>query len=123
MMPRTWGSRAPLLLEGFGHGRGSAVITTPRETRAQDQATPRIHRVTTQRKMPIYTLQVGDNDSQLFMVALPFHRRSCGVCLNSGKGNYQALSLADEIKHVSDRHPYTQIIYKCTNCLKGYKRV
>jgi hypothetical protein len=66
-------------------------------------------------------LQVGDNDAQFFMVALPFHRRSCGVCLNSGKGNYQALSLADEIKHVSDRHPYTQIIYKCTNCSKEYR--
>jgi hypothetical protein len=64
-------------------------------------------------------LQVGDNDPQIFMAALPFHRRSYGVCLNSGKGNYQVLSLADEIRHVTERHPYTQILY--TNCLKEYK--
>ncbi|KAH0815220.1 hypothetical protein GEV33_007571 [Tenebrio molitor] len=62
-----------------------------------------------------------DSSSDDAAVALPFHRRSCGVCLNSGKRNYQALSLADEIRHVSERHPYTQILYKCTNCLKEYK--
>lgn len=57
----------------------------------------------------------------VFEIKLPFQRRSCGVCLHTGSGNFLALRIQDEIAHASEFHPQQLLIYKCTSCQKEYR--
>ncbi|KXZ75867.1 hypothetical protein TcasGA2_TC034495 [Tribolium castaneum] len=55
------------------------------------------------------------------ILMLPFQSRSCGICLNAGKGNFRALSLDDEERHLRERHPLSLILYKCSDCKGQYR--
>ncbi|GJQ68522.1 hypothetical protein Trydic_g17092 [Trypoxylus dichotomus] len=43
------------------------------------------------------------------------------VCLHTGKGNFLALRIQDEIQHVSEYHKNCSLIFTCTGCHKQYK--
>jgi uncharacterized C2H2 Zn-finger protein len=54
-------------------------------------------------------------------VDLPFVESTCSICAESGKGNFMALSLSDEINHITLAHKKSEIKFKCTKCGKIYK--
>ena len=55
-----------------------------------------------------------------FLVPLPFVSRSCDRCLASGRGNFLALSLNDELRHIGDYHPHVRPQFQCDRCGKLY---
>jgi len=57
-----------------------------------------------------------------FYINLPLVDRSCELCLHIDMGNFMALTLNNEIKHVSMKHSKHSIKFVCTNCNKQYLR-
>jgi hypothetical protein len=64
---------------------------------------------------------MGMNQENDMIITLPSYERLCYICSESGKGNYMALSLNDEINHIQLMHKNKRAIYECTKCSKTYK--
>lgn len=68
---------------------------------------------------------VNDDDQATLMeyeISVPFERRSCQVCMTGNKGNFVALILNDEIRHMEERHSEMEAVFICAKCGKRYKR-
>ena len=57
-----------------------------------------------------------------FEITVPFQSRSCRICIKNGTGNFVALTLTDEVKHVAERHNNAVVVYVCQKCKKRYQR-
>lgn len=62
----------------------------------------------------------GELQNENFILNIPFEQASCSVCLHTAERNFLALSLNDAIKHATQRHEGSTLIFKCTNCDKEY---
>ncbi|XP_071652959.1 uncharacterized protein [Temnothorax longispinosus] len=57
-------------------------------------------------------------ETQVCELSLPFSR--CENCAAAGVGEYMALTVRDEARHMEESHPHLNIRYKCKWCGKSY---
>lgn len=57
----------------------------------------------------------------VYEIELPFEVRNCRICASQSAGDYLALTLKDEIKHLTEKHHGTRIKFKCGKCSKLYE--
>ncbi|XP_071649989.1 uncharacterized protein [Temnothorax longispinosus] len=59
-------------------------------------------------------------ETQVCELSLPFSRRGCENCAAAGAGEYMALTVKDEARHIEEMHLHLSIRYKCERCGKSY---
>ncbi|XP_039303390.1 uncharacterized protein LOC120357295 [Solenopsis invicta] len=69
--------------------------------------------------------ETNDDDQAIQMdyeIKVPFARRSCRKCVESGKENFVALTLNDEVRHAEERYKNKVVVYVYETCGKRYAR-
>lgn len=59
-----------------------------------------------------------DTENGDIYVNLPFRQRSCQTCIDAGRGNFLALCIKDEERHIEEKHRLLNIVYRCIRCNK-----
>ena len=60
-------------------------------------------------------------DKHEIILTVPFDSKSCGTCLNQGKGDFILLNLNAALQHAKSHHCGVGVTYACKTCGKTYK--